>query len=128
MKKVEMIIPAQAFDGVKSALMTRFNTEVMITASEMCSREGVRTQTYRGVEYLAECPRKVVLGLVIPEEDVDSLIEAVNAVIETTAHGEWKLLATPVEVRDYPRDLVFKPEALPFTGRNFGLQAAGTAH
>jgi nitrogen regulatory protein P-II 1 len=94
---VTAIIKPHKLDDVKSALTSA--GVLGMTASEVrgVGRQGGKTETYRGAEYVIDLLPKVKLEVVVATGDVDKVIDTVIAAATTGKIGDGKVWATPVD-------------------------------
>ena len=97
MTKLECIIRPFKLEEVKEAL-TQVGVQGM-TVSEVrgFGRSRGHTELYRGSEYTIEFVPKLKLDIVVSEENVDQVIEAVQQSAATGKIGDGKIFVTPVE-------------------------------
>ena len=97
MKKLECIIRPFKLEEVKEAL-TNVGVQGM-TVSEVrgFGRSRGHTELYRGSEYTIEFVPKLKLEVVVPEENVDKVIEAVQQAASTAKIGDGKIFVLSVE-------------------------------
>ncbi len=97
MKKIEAIIRDEKFADVKDALerLGFFGLNIV----EVRGRGRQRGQTYwRGAAtYMADMLPKLKLDLVVPDEDVDRVVEAIIKSAWTGEVGDGKIFIIPVE-------------------------------
>ena len=97
MKKIESIIKPFKLDDVKSAL-----TELGIVGMTVCEVRGFgrqkgQSETYRGAEYQVEFLPKIMVTLVIADDQVGPAIEAIQEAARTGRIGDGKIFVTNVE-------------------------------
>ena len=97
MTKLECIIRPFKLEEVKEAL-TQVGVQGM-TVSEVrgFGRSRGHTELYRGSEYTIEFVPKLKLDIVVSEENVDQVIEAVQQSASTGKIGDGKIFVTLVE-------------------------------
>ena len=97
MTKLECIIRPFKLEEVKEAL-TQVGVQGM-TVSEVrgFGRSRGHTELYRGSEYTIEFVPKLKLDIVVPEESVDQVIEAVQQSAATGKIGDGKIFVTEVQ-------------------------------
>ena len=97
MKKLECIIRPFKLDEVKEAL-TGVGVHGM-TVSEVrgFGRSRGHTELYRGSEYTIEFVPKLKLEIVVAEENVDNVIEAVQQSASTGKIGDGKIFVLPAD-------------------------------
>jgi nitrogen regulatory protein P-II 1 len=96
-KKVEAIIKPFKLDEVKQAL-----SEVGIaglTASEVkgFGRQKGHTELYRGAEYVVDFLPKVKVEVVVSDQLVGRVVEAIERAAKTGRIGDGKIFVVPVE-------------------------------
>ena len=97
MKKLECIIRPFKLEEVKEAL-----TEVGVrgmTVSEIrgFGRSRGHTELYRGSEYAIEFVPKIKLEVVVPEESVDAVSDAIQRSASTGKIGDGKIFVEHVD-------------------------------
>ena len=97
MKKIECIIKPFKLDDVKSAL-----TELGIVGMTVCEVRGFgrqkgQSETYRGAEYQVEFLPKIMVTLVIADDQVSPALEAIQEAARTGRIGDGKIFVTEVE-------------------------------
>jgi len=97
MKKVEAIIKPFKLDEVKQAL-AGIGVEGL-TASEVkgFGRQKGHTELYRGAEYVVDFLPKIKLEIIVSDELVDNVIEAIVAAANTGKIGDGKIFVLPLE-------------------------------
>jgi len=97
MKKVEAIIREEKFNSVKKALEE--NSYFGMTVSEVAGRgrqKGIPIQ-WRVGEYRVDLLPKIKVELVVLDEDVPAVINAIVNNARTGETGDGKIFITPVE-------------------------------
>ncbi|MBI5549674.1 MAG: P-II family nitrogen regulator [Deltaproteobacteria bacterium] len=97
MKKIEAIIKPFKLDDVKEAL-----AEVGVqglTALEVkgFGRQKGHTELYRGAEYVVDFLPKVLVQVVVHDEVVPKVVEAIERAARTGKIGDGKIFVTPVD-------------------------------
>ncbi len=97
MKKIEAIIKPFKLDEVKEAL-SRVGVEGM-TVSEVkgFGRQKGHTELYRGAEYVVDFLPKIKLEVVVVEDLVEKVVEAIVAAANTGKIGDGKIFVLPLE-------------------------------
>jgi nitrogen regulatory protein P-II 1 len=96
-KKVEAIIKPFKLDEVKQAL-----SEIGVaglTASEVkgFGRQKGHTELYRGAEYVVDFLPKVKVEVVVSDQLVGRVVEAIERAAKTGRIGDGKIFVVPVE-------------------------------
>ena len=97
MKKVECIIRPFKLEDVKEALTTLGVRGMTVTEIKGFGRQKGHTELYRGSEYTIEFLPKLKLEIVVPEELVDQVVEAILQTASTGKIGDGKIFIFDVE-------------------------------
>jgi nitrogen regulatory protein P-II 1 len=97
MKKIEAIIKPFRLDEVKNAL-TKIGVQGMtITEVKGFGRQKGHTEVYRGAEYTIDFIPKIKIDLIVSDELVPRVIEALERAARTGKIGDGKIFISPVE-------------------------------
>lgn len=97
MKKIEAIIKPFKLDEVKEAITELGIQGMTITEVKGFGRQKGHTELYRGAEYVVDFLPKIQLVVVVKDEDVKRVIEAIQKAAKTGSIGDGKIFVTPVE-------------------------------
>ena len=97
MKKLECIIRPFKLEEVKEALNNVGVRGMTVSEIRGFGRSRGHTELYRGSEYTIEFVPKLKLEIVVPEENIDQVIEAVHQAASTGKIGDGKIFVLPVE-------------------------------
>ena len=97
MKKIEAVIKPFKLDEVKEALQDVGVQGLSVIEVKGFGRQKGHTELYRGAEYVVDFLPKVKIEVVLPEDMVDSAIEAIVDAAKTDKIGDGKIFVTPVE-------------------------------
>ena len=97
MKKIEAIIKPFKLDEVKEALQELGVQGLSVIEVKGFGRQKGHTELYRGAEYVVDFLPKVKIEVVLPDEQVDAVIEAIIAAARTDKIGDGKIFVTHVE-------------------------------
>ena len=97
MKKVEAIIKPFKLDEVKEALQEIGIRGLSVLEAKGFGRQKGHTELYRGAEYVVDFLPKVKIELVIPDDQLDSTIEAIISAAKTGKIGDGKIFVSTVE-------------------------------
>lgn len=97
MKKVEAIIEPFKLDEVKDALGEIGVQGMTVTEVKGFGRTGGKREVYRGSAYVVDFVPKVKVEVVVPDDLVSALIEAVEKAGKTGRIGDGKIFVSPVE-------------------------------
>ena len=97
MKKIEAIIKPFKLDEVKEALHDVGVSGNTVTEAKGFGRQKGHTELYRGAEYVVDFLPKVKLEVVVDDDQVDRVVEAIAAAAKTGRIGDGKIFGSPVE-------------------------------
>ena len=97
MKMVQAIIKPFKLDDVREALTEIGVTGMTATEVKGFGRQKGHTELYRGAEYVVDFLPKIKLEIVINDEKVDAVIEAVTKAAQTGKIGDGKIFVLDVE-------------------------------
>ena len=97
MKLVTAIIKPFKLDDVKDALKAAGITGITVEEVRGFGRQGGHTETYRGAEYKIDFVPKVCLSIIVEDDTVDSVVDAIVASAATGKIGDGKIWVSPVE-------------------------------
>ena len=97
MKLVTAIVKPFKLDDVKDALKTAGITGVTVSEVRGFGRQGGHTETYRGAEYKIDFVPKVQVAVVVDDDLVDAVVDAIAAAARTDKIGDGKIWVTSVD-------------------------------
>ena len=97
MKKIECITRPLKLEAVKDALTDIGIVGMTVTEVRGCGKQRGRTERYRGAEYVVSLLPKVKLEIIVPDEDVDKVVEVIATTARTGEIGDGKIFVLPVE-------------------------------
>ena len=97
MKKIEAIIKPFKLEEVKEALGEIGVSGMTVSEVKGFGRQKGHTELYRGTEYTLDFLPKVKIEVIVPDDLVDKVIEAVSAAARTGKIGDGKIFVLPVE-------------------------------
>ncbi len=97
MKKIEAIIKPFKLDEVKDALMDVGVYGMTVTEARGFGRQKGHTELYRGAEYVIDFLPKLKIEVVVPDDLVEKVIEAITNAARTGKIGDGKIFIIPVE-------------------------------
>ncbi|MFV1956886.1 MAG: P-II family nitrogen regulator [bacterium] len=97
MKKVEAIIKPFKLEEVKDALNALGIQGMTVTEVKGFGRQKGHTELYRGAEYIVDFLPKVKIEVVVKEEILDDVLDAVAKAAKTGRIGDGKIFVFPVE-------------------------------
>lgn len=103
MKKVEAIVRTTKLDAVKSSLNLVGIAGMTITEVKGCGHQKGHIELYRGSEYVVNLLPKVKIEVVIKDEDLSKVTEAIIEAARTGEIGDGRIfvydLADTIKVR-----------------------------
>ena len=97
MKKVEAIIKPFKLEEVKEALSNAGVKGLTVSEVKGFGRQKGHKELYRGAEYEIEFLPKVKLEVVVSEDELDAVIEAIVSSARTGRLGDGKVFVSPIE-------------------------------
>ena len=97
MKKIEAIIKPFKLDDVKEALSQVGVEGLTVTEVKGFGRQKGHTELYRGAEYVVDFLPKIKLEIVVRDEIVDRVIDAIAEAANTGKIGDGKIFVLPLE-------------------------------
>jgi len=97
MKKVECIIKPFKLDDVKSVLTELGINGMTVSEVRGFGRQKGHTELYRGAEYQIDFIPKVKIELVIPTDQVDEVVTAIQKEACTGRIGDGKIFVSSIE-------------------------------
>lgn len=97
LKKVEAVIKPFKLDEVKEALQEVGLQGITVTEAKGFGRQKGHTELYRGAEYVVDFLPKVKVEVVLADENVDAVIEAIRNAAQTGRIGDGKIFVSNVE-------------------------------
>ncbi|MEE8310673.1 MAG: P-II family nitrogen regulator [Candidatus Binatia bacterium] len=96
MKKVEAIIKPFKLDEVKESLGGVGVQGITVTEVKGFGRQRGHTELYRGAEYVVDFLPKVKLEVIVKDDQVEAVVEAIAAAAKTGRIGDGKIFVTDV--------------------------------
>ena len=97
MKKIQAIIQPHKLDDVHQAL-TRIGVDGMtVSESRGFGRQKGHTEVYRGAEYQVDLLPKLVVEIVVREDQLEAAVETVLTSAKTGRVGDGKVFVSGVE-------------------------------
>ena len=96
MKKLEAIIKPFKLDEVKEALQDIGVQGLSVIEVKGFGRQKGHTELYRGAEYVVDFLPKVKIEVVLPDDLLDSAIDAIIGAAKTDKIGDGKIFVSDV--------------------------------
>ena len=97
MKKIEAIFKPFKLDEVREALSEIGVSGLTVTEVKGFGRQKGHTELYRGAEYVVDFLPKVKVDVVVPDNLLESAIDAIVKAARTGKIGDGKIFVTAVE-------------------------------
>lgn len=97
MKKIEAIIKPFKLDEVKEALQQVGVQGMTVSEVKGFGRQKGHTELYRGAEYVVDFLPKIKLVIILKDEDLQKVVDAIQKTAKTGRIGDGKIFVTPVE-------------------------------
>ena len=97
MKKIEAIVKPFKLDEVKEALQEVGLQGITVTEAKGFGRQKGHTELYRGAEYVVDFLPKVRLEVVVEDNLVERVVEAIANAARTGRIGDGKIFVSTVE-------------------------------
>jgi len=97
MKKVECIIKPFKLDDVKAAITDLGINGMTVSEVRGFGRQKGHTELYRGAEYQIDFIPKIKIELVVPADQVEALVGAIQREACTGRIGDGKIFVSSVE-------------------------------
>ncbi len=96
MKKIEAIIKPFKLEDAKEALANAGVEGVTVSEVKGYGRQKGHTELYRGAEYVVDFLPKIKVEIVVTDDMVGKVVEAVQAAANTGRIGDGKIFVLPV--------------------------------
>jgi nitrogen regulatory protein P-II 1 len=97
MKKLEAIIKPFKLDDVKESLKEIGVQGLTVTEVKGFGRQKGHTELYRGAEYVVDFLPKIKLEIIIPDDMVSKVVDAIMDSAKTGKIGDGKIFILPME-------------------------------
>ncbi len=97
LKKIEAIIKPFKLEDVRESLDAIGIAGMTVTEVKGFGRQKGHTELYRGAEYVVDFLPKVKIELVLADDKVDKVVEAIITAAKTNHIGDGKIFVLPVE-------------------------------
>ena len=97
MKKIDAIIKPFKLDNVKEALNDVGVSGITVTETKGHGRQKGHTELYRGAEYVVDFVPKTKLEIIVADERVPEVVNAILNAAKTDKIGDGKIFVTPID-------------------------------
>lgn len=112
MKKIEAIIKPFKLDDVKEALHDVGVTGLTVLEAKGFGRQKGHTELYRGAEYVVDFLPKVKIELVVDDNTLEKVVEAIRDAANTGRIGDGKIFVSTIDEAIRIRTGETGPEAI----------------
>jgi nitrogen regulatory protein P-II 1 len=96
MKKIEAIIKPFKLDDVKEALQEIGLQGMTVVEAKGFGRQKGHTELYRGAEYVVDFLPKLKIEVVVGDDQVDAVLDAIQKAAKTGKIGDGKIFVLDV--------------------------------
>jgi nitrogen regulatory protein PII len=96
-KRVEAVVRPEKLQDVKNALVNIGATGMTLEDVRGFGRQKGQTSTYRGISYTVEFLTKKRLVLIVPDSQLDIILETIANAAATGTIGDGKIFVSPIE-------------------------------
>ncbi|MFO0651576.1 MAG: P-II family nitrogen regulator [Polyangiales bacterium] len=97
MKRIEAIIKPFKLDEVKDALAEVGVQGMTVTEVKGFGRTGGKKEVYRGSSYVVDFVPKVKVEVVVTDDQVNAVLDAIERSAKTGRIGDGKIFVVPIE-------------------------------
>jgi len=97
MKLISAIIRPFKLDEVREALGAASVSGITVTEVKGFGRQKGHTELYRGAEYVVDFLPKIRIETAVTDDNVEAVIETLQAAAGTGKIGDGKIFVTPLE-------------------------------
>jgi len=97
MKRIDAIIKPFALDEVKTKLAALDVKGLTVSEVKGFGRQKGHSELYRGAEYVVDFLPKVQVTVLVADEQVSPIVEAITRAARTGKIGDGKIFVTPIE-------------------------------
>ena len=97
MKKIEAIIRPFKLEDVKLALVNAGIIGMTVSEVRGFGRQKGQVERYRGSEFTVEFLQKLKIEVVIADDSVEKVVQAISNAAKTGEIGDGKIFISPVE-------------------------------
>ena len=97
MKQITAIIKPFKLEEVREALADVGVSGLTVTEVKGFGRQKGHTELYRGAEYVVDFLPKVKLDIIVSDELVSQVVEAIQRAAKTGRIGDGKIFVLPIE-------------------------------
>jgi nitrogen regulatory protein PII len=96
-KRIEAVVRPEKLQDVKNALVSIGATGMTLEDVRGFGRQKGQTSTYRGISYTVEFLNKKRLVLVVPDDQLATVLETITTAAATGTIGDGKIFVSSVD-------------------------------
>lgn len=97
MKKIEAFLKPFTVDPVRTALAEIGVMVVRVLPVEELSQTSSHKEVCQGIEYDVDSVQRVMMVVIVPDEDVEQVVHRIQEAGQTDHHGDGGILVSKVE-------------------------------
>ena len=97
MRKVDAIIKPFKLDEVKEALNEIGIQGITVSEVKGFGRQKGHTELYRGAEYVVDFIPKIKMEIIVSDDQVAQVVDAIAEAAKTGRIGDGKIFVTPID-------------------------------
>ncbi len=97
MKLIQAIIKPFKLDDVRDAIQKLGVQGLTLSEVKGSGRQKGHTELYRGAEYVVDLLPKVMIEIVVRDDQVDAAVEAITEASQTGRIGDGKIFVMPID-------------------------------
>lgn len=97
MRKIEAIIKPFKLDEVKEALNEIGIQGITVSEVKGFGRQKGHTELYRGAEYVVDFIPKIKMEIIVADDMVTQVVDAIAEAAKTGRIGDGKIFVTPID-------------------------------
>jgi nitrogen regulatory protein P-II 1 len=97
MKKIEAVVKPFKLEEVKDALTEAGATGMTVSEVKGFGRQRGHTELYKGAEYVVDFVPKVKIEVVVDDDQVAKVVEAIERSAKTGKIGDGKIFVIPID-------------------------------
>ncbi len=97
MKKIEAIIRPFKLEDVKTSLVNLGIVGMTVSEVRGFGRQKGQVERYRGSEFTVEFLQKLKIEVVVADENVEGVLQAISEAAKTGEIGDGKIFVSPIE-------------------------------
>ncbi|MGN6237163.1 P-II family nitrogen regulator [Dyella sp.] len=97
MKLISCIIRPYKLDEVRDALAAAGVSGITVSEVRGFGRQKGHTELYRGAEYVVDFLPKLKVDVVVTDDQLDGVLEAIQQSAKTGSVGDGKIFVSPVD-------------------------------